>query len=680
MKIAPLNLNNARQGGNFKGKTPNIDNLIAIKKAANYSLNGLGESLIDSIEKKSSGLIQELNGQKYIPDDTLKKELTSSLKIFFGMPLDVIDFIVRKFPKSKLNNAEFLQKYRESVQLEDEIRALQGIHRNTSKYATEAMIKSRMYPTKNHGEYCESICDVVTDKFNENLNKAMADDVANYDTKKERFATRLISGFTAALFLGNDFYNKSIQKGKTNEEAKKEQHIKQGQEIKENVCEAITQFAVFACFSKAVNKSVWAPAIIGACIGLVSRVVSRLSSGMRITRMEVPENNNSKKQSLSINEFVKSAKKGNAEELLTQKQNEPDNVSKNKKPVLSLKNILAFCALSIAGGYALRFGKNHTKIGQNIAEMLQNHTDKFNEGIIEKKYASFDELVKLLSILILNKNKKLASTINNIARKHADKDGKVLLGTDFKTKKLFGKIEVKTKDLKALKTAPFRFIKELVSYPYKIASKLEDAIRNSHLKAQGKEIPKKPELTKDIHGIKNLYKRFLEFEAKYGDDEKKLSEEFGKYIRKMQLASNNSVTSSKGNNSKIAVIAQTLGTLTGMWFNMNDEFNSSVRNGSTKEEAEKDARLRGINKFFRMTVQLIISGSLNDIFSKQYNNSIASSAAVVAASTVLTDMASRVLSGMPSKKMTKEELEQYQKDHKEGVMSWYYKMIDKLAS
>lgn len=52
----------------------------------------------------------------------------------------------------------------------------------------------------------------------------------------------------------------------------------------------------------------------------------------------------------------------------------------------------------------------------------------------------------------------------------------------------------------------------------------------------------------------------------------------------------------------------------------------------------------------------------------------------VAASTVLTDMASRVLTGMPFKKMTKEELEQYQKDHKEGVMAGYYKMIDKLAS
>ena len=76
---------------------------------------------------------------------------------------------------------------------------------------------------------------------------------------------------------------------------------------------------MFACFSKAVNKSVWAPAIIGAAIGLVSRVVSRKASGMRITRMEVPENNNSKKQLLSMNDFVASAKAGNIEELLKQK-------------------------------------------------------------------------------------------------------------------------------------------------------------------------------------------------------------------------------------------------------------------------------------------------------------------------------------------------------------------------
>lgn len=684
MKIAPLNLNNVRQGVIFKGKTPNIDDLIASKRFANCALNNLESNLLNSIKNKNPDLIKTINGVEYVPDDTLLRRFTSSLKCFFGMPLDVLDSIAKKFPNLKLNNAEFLQKYRDSVQLEDNIRALQGLQKNGSKFAKEYMDAKGLteYPTGNCGKYCKSICDPVTNKFVEQLNNTMADKVANYDTKKERFATRLISGFTAALFLGNDFYNKSIQKGKTKEEAKKEQHIKQGQEIKENICEAITQFAVFACFSKIVNKSAWAPAIIGAAIGLVSRVVSRLSSGMRITRMDVPENNNSKKQLLSMNDFVESAKAGNAEELLKRKceNNEIGKAEgKKKKPVLSAKNILLFCAASIMGGYALRFGKNHTKIGQSIADMMKSRAEKLKPEIIEEISTTPDKLMKLADVLYENGNDKFGDNIRRIIS-NIDESGNISLGTDFKTKKLFGKIEVKVKDLKALKTAPFRFVKELVSYPYKIANKLEEAIRNSKIVKNGGTIPEKTKLTEDIYGIQNLYKRFLEFEEKSNGDEAKLIKDFGEYVNKMILKANNEVTSSKGDNSKIAVMAQTLGTLTGMWFNMNDEFNSSVRNGSTKEEAEKDARLRGINKFFRMTIQVIISGSLNDIFKKQYNNSIASSAAVVAASTVLTDMASRVLSGMPSKKMTKEELEQYQKDHKEGAMSWYYKMIDKLAS
>ena len=49
----------------------------------------------------------------------------------------------------------------------------------------------------------------------------MAFDKTTYDTKKERFITRLVSGFTAAVFLGNDFFNSAKPKGKTDEEAKK---------------------------------------------------------------------------------------------------------------------------------------------------------------------------------------------------------------------------------------------------------------------------------------------------------------------------------------------------------------------------------------------------------------------------------------------------------------------------
>ena len=207
----------------------------------------------------------------------------------------------------------------------------------------------------------------------------------------------------------------------------------------------------------------------------------------------------------------------------------------------------------------------------------------------------------------------------------------------------------------------------------------KNGVKNTAAKSKG--LAKEPEIdVNDPYHIMNLYKRFLEFESKYGKDSDNLIKEFQAYIDKMRVLSNNNITSSKGNNSKIAVIAQTLGTLTGMWFNMNDEFNASVRNGSTKEQAEKDARLRGINKFFRMSVQVIISGSLNNLFVKQYNESLLNSGLVVAASTILTDAMSRILTGMPAKKMTKEELDKYQKEHKEGIMSWYYKLIDKLAS
>lgn len=108
-----------------------------------------------------------------------------------------------------------MQKYRESVQLENEINAFQGLQENGVKFINETIKEGLAMPFEcNSAENCLNYCDSVKDKFNKELNKQMAYDIADYDTKKERFVTRLISGFTAALFLGNDFYNKAIQKGK----------------------------------------------------------------------------------------------------------------------------------------------------------------------------------------------------------------------------------------------------------------------------------------------------------------------------------------------------------------------------------------------------------------------------------------------------------------------------------
>lgn len=103
---------------------------------------------------------------------------------------------------------------------------------------------------------------------------------------------------------------------------------------------------------------------------------------------------------LSITEFFEAAKNGKTEELLNEKQKEllEVNKQKHKKPVLSAKNILLFCAASIMGGYALRFGENHTKIGKDMAEMLQKRSDKLKPQIIEEKFATYDELTKMANI------------------------------------------------------------------------------------------------------------------------------------------------------------------------------------------------------------------------------------------------------------------------------------------
>ena len=376
---------------------------------------------------------------------------------------------------------------------------------------------------------------------------------------------------------------------------------------------------------------------------------------------------------------------------------------------MNAKNIILFCLFSIAGGYSARFIKNNTKIGREFAQFIQKHKDIMQDVTYENLYARKNTVYGMQQIANVTGEKALKAKADKILNEFEKiNDSKILIGRECKKTKIFG-VEVKTKDLFSLATAPFEFVKEFLFYPYKIADKLEKGIRSKlnndapldELSAPMRIVRRLTDKIKerfpdkfasnalntkdkinhdDIYEFKNIYKKFAEFEEKYKHDPEQLKEEFTKYLRKTRLMSFNEITQSKGDNSQIAVLAQTLGTLTGMWFNMNDEYNASIRNGSTKTQAEKEARLRGINKFFRMTVQVIISANLNRLFKAQYNSSIAKSALIVAASTILTDAASRIMSGMPTHKMTKEELEEYREKHKEGVMKWYYDVIDKLAS
>lgn len=660
--------NNSLNNINFKGKNPDVSDLTAIAERTRCALGPFVDNLTKNVQKKSPDALENINGFLIPKQEKFTRTVIEAGRDFLEMPFDVIDSVASKFPDAKINNASFLKRYRAHNLKENELKALQGLYEDGYKF----LYSDKINPDKLKGpkkifdkklnkkvcsKECHRFCNNIAGEYDKLLNNTMAWSQGAYDTKKERFLTRIISGFTAAVFLGNDFYNSAKLKGKSDEDAKKSQNKKQAQEIKENLLEGVLGYGVAACLTKFVNANLWTSALISTGISLVSRIISRKMSGMPLTRVKVPEN--------SMNEFMKAAK--NNEQYKTQSEKDKEA----NKPILSMKNILLAFGGIIAAGFTLHGLKYHTKAGKYLNNKISNFVNKIADKDIKKLYASKKDIDTITKILRQNGEGAYAARVEGRLQ---FKNNKVYLGETYKTKKLFGKFEVKTKDLKSIPLVPFKMVKDIVGYPYALAKKFASAFGLIKHAEPDKRI------LKDPYDIKNLYLRFKDFEGKYKGDPQKLNEEFGKYVNKMRLASLNNVTISKVNNSKIAVMAQTLGTLVGIGFNMNDEFNASIKNGDSKQDAEKAARKRGLNKFARMTSQVAISSTLNGLFEKQYGDSLIGAGLVVALTTIITDSVSRLLTAMPTKKMNKKELEEYQEKSKTGKMAWYHNSIDKLAS
>lgn len=101
----------------------------------------------------------------------------------------------------------------------------------------------------------KELCDSVVKKFYKLFDENLAKDKAHYHTPHERAVVRLVSGFTAAIMLGNDFYNKSIMNGVSEDEAIKSATTKRKQEILATVQEALSQYFLLGAFASFSNNS-----------------------------------------------------------------------------------------------------------------------------------------------------------------------------------------------------------------------------------------------------------------------------------------------------------------------------------------------------------------------------------------------------------------------------------------
>lgn len=672
----------------FIKKAPQIDAKIFgdVFSVTNCALSGLINKTASAAQSQNPKLFENVNGLLLAKNDTIPRRLFEAGRDFLEIPFDILSEIASKFPNSKLNKSQFLQNHRAHILAENELAALQGVRGIMSDFAKDfakngvktasAPIDGKCIPD------CEGICDKISGKINGLLNETMEFGNSTFDTKKERFTTRIVSGFLPAFCLGADYFNKAKLKGKTDKEALEAQHGKQFQEIKETTEEGIMQYLLNACFGEFLNSNVTAGAISGLIIGTISRIHSRVSKGRPVFRVNTPEN--------SMAEFVRAAQTGTA--YRTQSEIEKES----KEPVLSKKNLVKGFAILVAAAYALRFASN-TKVAQKFLEPIKNKMTQFELSNMEDVIASKADIDKFKDVLAQCNEGKYAEWIGRAVDGAFNKGAtEINLGSRYKTVKLLGLFEVKQIKLKTAILMPFKFAKEVASYPYKLASKLEAPVKrgiegvinlvrkmqgnNTKFAFQGQTKPKS--LVKDNYNFKNVYLKYKEFDKKFGSDPAKMQEEFGKYLHEMRIASLNRKTSSKVDNTAAAAISQITGSLAGIWFNMNDDYNAAIKNGENRVEAKKAARLRGINKIVRTTSQAAIWDTLMGIFGKQYGGSLTGSMIMVAISSILTDKTSRFLTAMPTKKMkTKEDIEIYQQNKKDKfIESSIDKAIDRLAS
>ncbi len=352
-------------------------------------------------------------------------------------------------------------------------------------------------------------------KFYKLFDENLAKDKAHYHTPHERAVVRLVSGFTAAIMLGNDFYNKSIMNGVSEDKAIKSASTKRKQEILATVQEALSQYFLLGAFASFSNNSQLGAPLLNTALGILFHITSRLSTKRPLKRIDVPEKPQNQSQ-LTINKFIGNLKKGN-EPTLTNGNNNQEK-EENKKHLLSLKNILLATLASIGIGFAFK-GIKSTKTFNNLKDTILN-LDIAKE--LSKKYRNFtvgevwidkneaDEFCNLFGSIGF-KNAKIYYTElfkNAFKTSNNSQTQKILLGEYEKMSKIpFTNIQMSRKELLQIPLMPLKFATELLSYPYKAVHKI----------LEGLKVVKKPEkieLKNDYH-ILNTYLDFKEQLAKF---------------------------------------------------------------------------------------------------------------------------------------------------------------------
>ena len=640
-----------------------VDYLPLIK---HFSKGNLDNTYANLNGKIKPGIIKTINNEtKYLKANSFLDTLKYP---FVDLPRDFLTFIARKFNIKSLQNSNFLQNYAKAQQNENYKRALRGLLKNGDSYIAQCAkekgtsikeLEKLLSKDKNDPKLNDVFEDVAK-KFFVLFDDNLAKDKAHYHTPRERAVVRIVSGFTAAFMLGNDFYNKSIMNDVSEDEAIKSANTKKKQEILATIQEALSQYFLLGAFANFSNNSQLGAPILNTVLGIVFNITSRLSTKRPLKRIDVPEKSQNSAQH-TIDKYINDIKQG---KKVTLNSNNNQEKKQNKKHILSAKNIIFAVLASIGIGFALR-GLKSTKLFNNLKnsilniDFVKNLIKKYHDFTVGEVWINKQEAEEFYNTFSSIKKTNAYNYYKDLFKKAFNENDaqtqKIFLGEYEKMSKIpFTNIQMSRKELLQIPLMPIKFVTELLSYPYKAVSKILEGLKII------KKTESKVQLKNDYR-ILNTYIDFKEQLAKFnGKSDKKFIDFYREHYEKNMVSALNKETQSSVKNAAIGKTTQLMGTFSSLYFATTDEFNNTASQTGDKQKAQKDARLRGVNKIIRIATQVVIM-NINNILKIPYAQSILGAGIITGLCTALTDSISRTLSGMPYRKMNKEELEKYQK-------------------
>ena len=655
-------------------------------------------------------------GVTFVDDGILPKFIKSALYPFKDFWLDMAIWILKGFSKLKSIsplsdvaqrglNSTLLYNRAKSKEAEDLFCILQGAFSDIAKdeKAFSKLEKGSLGRILERGMRTNVATPADSPELIlQNMVHAAGDIKGNYKTADERTINRIFTGLVSSTMAGIDFYNISRMQNDNDELAKKSQQKRFKQESSRILMSAAMTFLTLGALSKYTNSNKYVALVTIAATTLISEVLSRILNGMPLHPLNPDEaksyayNKKNKKTSLKGGNNQKDWPHNSVNPRLLNDMPDVFNVfeigqnhlglsakpafegvdkpKKEDDSILNFNNLLKCAGVLLVSGLAVCFARSRSEKFNSLLKCIRaGIDDAYNLAIKEDYLVRSDDVLGMLSEISDN------FRLNTLADKYrnalnSEKFPRVIKkinGSDVEFINL-GRVERKfiAPLIKAI-TYPFTFSWGVIRFPTKV-------IRGLFEEEAAKDLSKVG--SSDLIGLYKIYKKNKD-KLNAG---KITYDQFEKLVKRNAIiATENKTGKSTYKNSSLAAISRPLVTLIASYFFVNDYRNEVLiaSNGNDVDGANSVAKERTMHKVSNFFFNSLLMNLFNSVFETAYHGSLLGAGAVAAATEFTNENLIRMSIGVPTRKMTKTQIEEHDRRNVERDDFWgkYFRFMSKLT-